>query len=180
MKAVVLKETGKLAVEDVPKPRLGPDEVMLRVTDCGICGSDIRYLHGENPWAQHTLGEARTNPKNISYESYDIPGHEVAGVVEAVGERADKSLAYARSSASRSYDSYELTRRVIGAAGEKGISARILSTLAMARAGETRIITMAGWRNTSPSGPRTSSPCRIRRTPRLDPSRSAGGGDPCA
>jgi L-iditol 2-dehydrogenase len=86
MKAVVLKETGKLTVEDVPKPRLGPDDVMLRVTDCGICGSDIRYLHGENPWAQHTLGEARTNPKNI------IPGHEVAGIVEEVGERADQSL----------------------------------------------------------------------------------------
>ncbi|MCL6629118.1 MAG: alcohol dehydrogenase catalytic domain-containing protein [Armatimonadetes bacterium] len=86
MKAVVLRETGRLAVEDVPKPPLGPDEVMVRVTDCGICGSDIRYFHGENPWAQHTLGEMRTNPRNI------IPGHEVAGVVEEVGENASGSL----------------------------------------------------------------------------------------
>ena len=90
MKAVVLHEKEKLSVEDVPKPPLGRDEVMLRVTDCGICGSDIRYLHGENPWAQHTLGEMRSNPSNI------IPGHEVAGVVDEVGKDADKSLLGAR------------------------------------------------------------------------------------
>lgn len=86
MKAVVLREKENLVVMDVPKPPLGRDEVMLRVTDCGICGSDIRYLHGENPWAQHTLGEMRENPRNI------IPGHEVCGIVEEVGENADRSL----------------------------------------------------------------------------------------
>ncbi|MDI6827822.1 MAG: alcohol dehydrogenase catalytic domain-containing protein [Armatimonadota bacterium] len=86
MKAVVLKDKEHLVVEDVPKPPLGEDEVMVRVTDCGICGSDIRYLHGENPWAQHTLGEIRTNPPNI------IPGHEVSGIVHEVGENADRSL----------------------------------------------------------------------------------------
>lgn len=86
MKAIVLREKENLLVEDVPMPPLGPDEVMLRVTDCGVCGSDIRYFHGENPWAQHTLGEMRTNPPNI------IPGHEVAGIVDEVGDRADRSL----------------------------------------------------------------------------------------
>lgn len=86
MKAVVLHEKETLSVEDVPKPPLGRDEIMLRVTDCGICGSDIRYFHGENPWAQHTLGEMRSNPPNI------IPGHEVAGTVDEIGEDADKSL----------------------------------------------------------------------------------------
>ena len=86
MKAVVLRDTEHLEVADVPRPPLGSDEVMVRVTDCGICGSDIRYLHGENPWAQHTVGEMRANPRNI------IPGHEVAGVVDDVGDRADRSL----------------------------------------------------------------------------------------
>jgi len=86
MKAVVLHEKEKLSVEDVPKPPLERDEVMLHVTDCGICGSDIRYFHGENPWAQHTLGEMRPNPRNI------IPGHEVAGVVVEIGRDADESL----------------------------------------------------------------------------------------
>ncbi len=86
MKAIVLRKTEDLVVQDVPKPPLRPDEVMVRVTDCGICGSDIRYLHGENPWAQHTLGEMRRNPPNI------IPGHEVVGIVDEVGPDADPSL----------------------------------------------------------------------------------------
>lgn len=86
MKAVVLREKGKLAVEEVPRPPLGEQEVMVRVTDCGICGSDIRYLHGENPWAQHTIGQMKPNPANI------ILGHEVVGVVDEVGDSADKSL----------------------------------------------------------------------------------------
>lgn len=86
MKAIVLRKKEDLAVMDVPKPPLGPGEVMLRVTDCGICGSDIRYLHGENPWAQHTLGEMRENPPNI------IPGHEVVGIVDEVAEGVDPSL----------------------------------------------------------------------------------------
>ncbi|MHB0934967.1 MAG: zinc-dependent alcohol dehydrogenase [Armatimonadota bacterium] len=86
MKAVVLHEKEHLAVEEVPEPPLQRNEVMLRVTDCGICGSDIRYYHGENPWAQQTLGEVQENPPNI------IPGHEVAGVVVRAGEGADEVL----------------------------------------------------------------------------------------
>jgi len=86
MKAIVLRRKEDLVVADVPKPEPGRGEALVQVTDCGICGSDIRYLHGENPWAQHTLGEFRANPENI------IPGHEVAGVVAAVGEGGDAGL----------------------------------------------------------------------------------------
>jgi len=56
MKAVVLRTPGNLTLEDVPTPPLGPGQVLLRVRACGICGSDLRYLRGENPWSQHTLG----------------------------------------------------------------------------------------------------------------------------
>ena len=86
MKAIVLRRKEDLVVAEVPKPEPGRGEALVKVTDCGICGSDIRYLHGENPWAQHTLGEFRANPENI------IPGHEVAGVVAAVGEGGDAGL----------------------------------------------------------------------------------------
>jgi L-iditol 2-dehydrogenase len=86
MKAIVLRKTEDLIVEDVPKPSPGRGEALVKVTDCGICGSDIRYLHGENPWAQHTLGEVRANPPNI------IPGHEVAGVIAEVGEGVDSGM----------------------------------------------------------------------------------------
>jgi len=84
MKAVVLKERGVLRVEEVPEPRAGPGELLVRVRACGICGSDLRYFEGENPWAQHTLGEQRPNPPNI------ILGHEIAGEVVEVAEERDR------------------------------------------------------------------------------------------
>lgn len=75
MRAVVLRGPHQLAVEEVPRPQPRPDEVICRVHACGICGSDLRYLAGENPWAKHTLGVDRPNPPNM------ILGHEVAGTV---------------------------------------------------------------------------------------------------
>ncbi len=79
MKAVVLRTPKNLQLEDVPKPRLsGEDQVLVRVEACGICGSDLRYWAGENPWALHTLGRHVDNPPNI------ILGHEYAGVVAEV------------------------------------------------------------------------------------------------
>lgn len=71
---------------DVPLPEIAPDQALVRVTHCGICGSDLRYLHGDNPWAKQTLGEQHPNPRNI------ILGHEVSGVVERLGENCDASL----------------------------------------------------------------------------------------
>ena len=75
MKAVVLRKPADLAVLDVPDPSPGEGEVLMRVTACGICGSDLRYVRGENPWAQHTIGELRENPPNI------ILGHEIVGII---------------------------------------------------------------------------------------------------
>ena len=86
VKAVVLRRTNDLAVIDVPVPDITPDQTLVRMTHCGICGSDIRYLHGDNPWAKQTLGKKHTNPENI------ILGHEVTGVVERVGDNCDSSL----------------------------------------------------------------------------------------
>ena len=86
MKAVVLRQTNDLAVLDVPMPEIGPGWARVRVTHCGICGSDVRYLHGDNPWAKQTLGEKHENPTNI------ILGHEVTGQVEDVGEGCDSCM----------------------------------------------------------------------------------------
>lgn len=86
MRAVVLRQTNDLVVLDVPVPEIAPNQALVRMTHCGVCGSDIRYLHGDNPWAKQTLGERHANPANI------ILGHEVAGVVERVGEQCDPRL----------------------------------------------------------------------------------------
>ena len=86
MKALVLKSPEQLEVMDVPKPRLSAGQVLIKVTKCGICGSDVRYFHGENPWSKQTLGRHIDNPPNI------ILGHEFTGVVQEVFDKSDAHL----------------------------------------------------------------------------------------
>lgn len=47
MKAAVFKEKGILKVEDVKEPEIGPQDVLIQITHCAICGSDLhRYITG--------------------------------------------------------------------------------------------------------------------------------------
>jgi L-iditol 2-dehydrogenase len=68
MKAAVLHAPGDLRVEDVPVPRIGPDEVLVRVAAAGICGSDIGRVMVTG-----------------TYHFPTIPGHEFSGIVAGVG-----------------------------------------------------------------------------------------------
>lgn len=78
MKAAVLKAPTSLVLENIPKPQASEELVVVKVKACGICGSDIRYYAGENPWALHTLGADLPNPPNI------VLGHEWSGTVDDV------------------------------------------------------------------------------------------------
>jgi L-iditol 2-dehydrogenase len=69
MKALVLREYGKLVYEDVPRPQVAPDEVLVAVEACGICGSDVHGLDGST---------GRRKPPLIM-------GHEASGVVAETG-----------------------------------------------------------------------------------------------
>ena len=86
MKALVLKSAEQLEVMDVPEPKLSAGQVLIKVSKCGVCGSDVRYFHGENPWAKQTLGRHVDNPPNI------ILGHELTGVVHEVFDESDAHL----------------------------------------------------------------------------------------
>ncbi len=69
MKAAVLIEPGKpLQIEEVHISNPGPHEVLVRTAACGLCHSDLHFIEGTYP---HPLPA--------------IPGHEAAGIVEAVG-----------------------------------------------------------------------------------------------
>lgn len=69
MRAVVVAGPRRLAIESVPDPTPGPGQAVLRVSACGICGSDL-HLH-----------QAGLLPAG------SIMGHEFSGeVVEAAGE----------------------------------------------------------------------------------------------
>ncbi|RLF19371.1 MAG: hypothetical protein DRZ82_06000 [Thermoprotei archaeon] len=79
MKAAVLEAPQRLVLKEVPIPQLKEDEVLVKVGACGICGSDVRYYFGENPWALHTLGKEEEMPPNV------ILGHEISGDIVEVG-----------------------------------------------------------------------------------------------
>ena len=69
MKAAVLIEAGKpLQIEQINIANPGPHEVLIRTAACGLCHSDLHFIEGTYP---HPLPA--------------IPGHEAAGIVEAVG-----------------------------------------------------------------------------------------------
>jgi L-iditol 2-dehydrogenase len=69
MKALVLKEYRQFVVEDFPVPALQPDEVLVRVRACGICGSDVHGMDGSS---------GRRIPPIVM-------GHEAAGVIAETG-----------------------------------------------------------------------------------------------
>ncbi len=69
MKALVLKEYRQLHLEEVPVPAPEPDEVLVRVRACGICGSDVHGFDGST---------GRRIPPIIM-------GHEAAGEIAGAG-----------------------------------------------------------------------------------------------
>lgn len=70
MKAIKVTEPFKVEIVEVPKPELeNPEDVIIRITSGGICGSDIGIYNGTNSLA--------TYPRLI--------GHEFGGIVESVG-----------------------------------------------------------------------------------------------
>ncbi len=69
MKAAIFQGPGKIEVHEVPDPVIkNPDEAIVKVTYCCICGSDL--------WPYRGLE---------SYEAGSRIGHEFMGIVEAVG-----------------------------------------------------------------------------------------------
>ncbi len=72
MRAIVAHAAKDLRIEEVEAPALGPEDIRVRIAFGGICGSDLHYYnHGG-------FGAVRLREPMIL-------GHEIAGVVEAVG-----------------------------------------------------------------------------------------------
>lgn len=69
MRAAVVTGPQQFEVREVETPEVQPGGVLVRIRNCGICGSDIHMYRGESPPAPGLR-----------------PGHEAAGEVAAVGE----------------------------------------------------------------------------------------------
>jgi threonine dehydrogenase-like Zn-dependent dehydrogenase len=73
MRIAVLREPQRFEIEDVPVPEPGRDEVLLRVVGCGVCASELET------WSNGPAGD----------EAW-YPGHEVGGVVTALGDGVER------------------------------------------------------------------------------------------
>ncbi|MBP1872333.1 propanol-preferring alcohol dehydrogenase [Ensifer adhaerens] len=70
MKAMVLERPGTLLVlKELADPQPGPYEIRLRVEACAVCRTDLHVIDGELDGPKLPL----------------VPGHEIVGIVEAVG-----------------------------------------------------------------------------------------------
>jgi 2-desacetyl-2-hydroxyethyl bacteriochlorophyllide A dehydrogenase len=72
MKAVVIEKPDRVAVKQIDDPTPGPDQAVVKVEACGICGTDIHVLRGEFEPTRYPI----------------VPGHEFCGEVVAVGRDA--------------------------------------------------------------------------------------------
>jgi len=70
MKVAMYYSLNDIRIEDMPKPKIGPDEVLVEMKACGVCGSDLMdwYLRSRAPL---------------------VLGHEPAGVVVEAGKNAE-------------------------------------------------------------------------------------------
>jgi 2-desacetyl-2-hydroxyethyl bacteriochlorophyllide A dehydrogenase len=75
MRAGIFDAPGEVRTGVVPDPTPRPDEVVVRVSACGICGTDLHIFAGDNPLAHYPV----------------VPGHEFAGEVVALGSRAGQT-----------------------------------------------------------------------------------------
>ena len=71
MRALMYRGVRKLEVVEHPVSKPGPDDVLLEISHCGICGTDL-----------HTVLEGMSRPDRIG-------GHEYSGRIAFVGERVE-------------------------------------------------------------------------------------------
>jgi L-iditol 2-dehydrogenase len=69
MQALVLENFRDLQLKDVPEPEIGPQDILIQVKACGICGSDVHGYDGST---------GRRIPPLIM-------GHEAAGLIAKIG-----------------------------------------------------------------------------------------------
>ena len=69
MKALVLTQHNRFELQDWPVPEIAPDEVLVKVAACGICGSDVHGMDGSTGRRQPPI----------------VMGHEAAGTIERAG-----------------------------------------------------------------------------------------------
>src|SRR6266480_259969 len=75
MRAMRLHAAGRrLAADEIPIPRTGNEQLLVRISACAVCRTDLHVVDGELPEPKLPL----------------VPGHEIVGCVEEIGEGVEK------------------------------------------------------------------------------------------
>ena len=80
MKAAVYYGPRDIRIEEVEKPEIGKNEVLIKVKACGICGSDL-HLYKLGIFSERLVRQLKEGP---------VPGHEFSGEIVKVGRRIKK------------------------------------------------------------------------------------------
>ena len=81
MRAAIIDTPGKIRVGTISDPTPKPDELVIQVGACGICGTDLHVADGDSPLVRYPV----------------VPGHELAGEVVAVGKSSRRRAVVSRA-----------------------------------------------------------------------------------
>ena len=65
----VMTKPGEIIFREVPVPEVKDDQVLVKIMNIGICGSDIHVYHGKHPFTKYPVTQ----------------GHEVSGEIVELG-----------------------------------------------------------------------------------------------
>lgn len=104
MKAAIFRGVKDIKMgENVARPQAGPNEVLVKVAACGICGSDLHIYRVQSASSENMYhGTLRVDP-----DGHRIIGHEYSGVVAEVGA---------------SVENYKVGDRVVGVTAGGGMA----------------------------------------------------------
>ena len=74
MRAMLLHKQGHLSLEEIDRPKIEEDQLLLKVKTCAICRTDLHILDKELPYPKLPL----------------ILGHQIVGIVEEIGKKVTK------------------------------------------------------------------------------------------
>jgi len=70
----VMTEPGKIIFREIPVPEIGDGQVLVKIMDIGVCGSDIHVYHGKHPFTKYPVTQ----------------GHEVSGEIVKCGANVEE------------------------------------------------------------------------------------------
>ena len=69
----VMTKPGEIIFQEVSVPEVKDDQVLVKIRNIGVCGSDIHVYHGKHPFTKYPVTQ----------------GHEVSGEIVKIGKAVD-------------------------------------------------------------------------------------------